>query len=50
MSLHFSAPVELARQAFDGLGRQRTITVGGRTTGFDYKPGQLPPDANVLAD
>ncbi|WP_411565073.1 RHS repeat-associated core domain-containing protein [Pseudomonas shirazensis] len=50
MSLHFSAPVELARQAFDGLGRQLTVTVGGRTTGFDYKPGQLPPEANVLAD
>ncbi|WP_411562640.1 RHS repeat-associated core domain-containing protein [Pseudomonas shirazensis] len=40
----------MATQTFDGLGRQRTITVGGRTTGFDYKPGQLPPEANVLAD
>ncbi|WP_411564339.1 RHS repeat-associated core domain-containing protein [Pseudomonas shirazensis] len=42
--------LQIGQQTFDGLGRQLTVTVGGRITGFDYKPGQLPPEANVLAD
>ncbi|TDF78889.1 hypothetical protein, partial [Pseudomonas sp. H9] len=37
-------------QTFDGLGRPLTITVGGRTTQFEYRPDQLPPCANILAD
>ncbi|MGE1082824.1 hypothetical protein ACQJ0O_11380, partial [Pseudomonas shirazensis] len=42
--------LQIGQQTFDGLGRQLTVTVGRRTTGFDYKPGQVPPEANVLAD
>nr|WP_314876558.1 RHS repeat-associated core domain-containing protein [uncultured Pseudomonas sp.] len=42
--------LQIGNQTFDGLGRQSTVTVGGRTTKFDYKPGQLPPAANVLPD
>ncbi|XAF99336.1 hypothetical protein GKC70_05565 [Pseudomonas sp. REB1044] len=40
----------VGRQAFDGLGRQITVEVGGRRTGFDYQPGRLPTCANQLAD
>ncbi|WP_144936580.1 RHS repeat-associated core domain-containing protein [Pseudomonas alabamensis] len=40
----------IGRQTFDGLGRQSSITVGGRTTGYHYVAGQLPPCANTLAD
>ena len=36
--------------AFDGLGRQRSVQVAGRTTHYHYRPGQLPPVANTLAD
>ncbi|MGV2834652.1 RHS repeat-associated core domain-containing protein [Pseudomonas shirazensis] len=42
--------LQIGQQTFDGLGRQLTVTVGRRTTGFDYKHGQVPPEANVLAD
>ena len=40
----------LGRQTFDGLGRQRSVQVAGRTTHYHYRPGQLPPVANTLAD
>lgn len=44
------APSLLGQQAFDGLGRQLTVVVGGRTTYYEYTTGQHPPSANVLAD
>ncbi|MDH0730036.1 hypothetical protein N5F23_22365 [Pseudomonas sichuanensis] len=40
----------LGRQTFDGLGRQRSVDVAGRTTLYHYRPGQLPPTANTMAD
>lgn len=40
----------LGRQRFDGLGRQLSVEVGGRTTRYEYQAGQLPPSANVLPD
>lgn len=40
----------LGRQTFDGLGRQRSVQVAGRITHHHYRPGQLPPAANTLAD
>lgn len=40
----------LGQQTFDGLGRQLSVTVGDRTTQFEYQKAQLPPSANVLAD
>ncbi|WP_460418244.1 RHS repeat domain-containing protein [Pseudomonas sp. microsymbiont 2] len=43
-------PILLGRQTFDGLGRQRSVQVAGRTTHYHYRPGQLPPTANTLAD
>ncbi|MDF0731053.1 hypothetical protein P0Y43_09990, partial [Pseudomonas entomophila] len=46
---HASAQV-LGNQTFDGLGRPLSVVVGGRTTGFEYLPGQLPPSANRLPD
>lgn len=42
--------ITLGRQTFDGLGRQRSVEVAGRTTHYHYRPGQLPPHANTLAD
>lgn len=45
-----SAAITLGRQTFDGLGRQRSVEVAGRTTRYHYRPGQLPPSANTLAD
>jgi len=38
------------QQTFDGLGRQLTVVVGGRTTRYEYVVEQLPPSANVLPD
>jgi len=38
------------QQTFDGLGRQLTVVVGGRTTLYEYVGGQMPPSANVLPD
>ncbi|NIF17050.1 RHS repeat-associated core domain-containing protein [Pantoea sp. Cy-639] len=43
-------PIEMGRQTFDGLGRQRSVCVTGRTTHYHYQPGQLPPTANTLPD
>ncbi|QXI39438.1 RHS repeat domain-containing protein [Pseudomonas xantholysinigenes] len=43
-------PLTLGRQTFDGLGRQLTVEVGGRTTHSHYRDGQLPPSGNTLAD
>ncbi|MGG5290652.1 RHS repeat-associated core domain-containing protein [Pseudomonas shirazensis] len=43
-------PHVLARQSFDGLGRQRTVEVGPRLTQHHYCPGQLPAQSNTLAD
>lgn len=40
----------LGQQTFDGLGRQLTVVVGGRTTHYEYVAEQLPPSANVLPD
>lgn len=40
----------LGQQTFDGLGRQLTVAVGGRTTHYEYTAAQIPPSANVLAD
>ncbi|WP_422403642.1 RHS repeat domain-containing protein [Pseudomonas sp. GZD-209] len=40
----------LGRQTFDGLGRQRSVQVAGRSTQYHYRAGQLPPSANTLAD
>lgn len=40
----------IGRQTFDGLGRQRTVEVAGRTTRYHYRANQLPPTANTLAD
>lgn len=40
----------LGRQTFDGLGRQRSVQVAGRSTHYHYRAGQLPPSANTLAD
>jgi len=45
-----NGPVIVGRQTFDGLGRQRTVQTGPRTTQFHYRPGQLPPAANTLTD
>ncbi|MDF9617539.1 RHS repeat-associated core domain-containing protein [Pseudomonas entomophila] len=42
--------IEMGRQTYDGLGRQRSVSVAGRTTRYHYQPGQLPPTANTLAD
>ncbi|MEN8639188.1 RHS repeat-associated core domain-containing protein [Pseudomonas sichuanensis] len=42
--------LEMGRQTFDGLGRQRSVSVAGRTTHYHYRPGQMPPTANTLAD
>ena len=41
---------EIGQQTFDGLGRQLSVTVGGRPTQYHYQPHQLPPSANTLAD
>ncbi|MFJ4388379.1 RHS repeat domain-containing protein [Pseudomonas soli] len=41
---------EVGRQNYDGLGRQRSVSVAGRTTRYHYQPGQLPPTANTLPD
>ncbi|WP_081673765.1 RHS repeat domain-containing protein [Pseudomonas cremoricolorata] len=40
----------LGRQTFDGLGRQLTVEAGGRVTAYHYRPAQLPPCANTLAN
>nr|WP_314488140.1 RHS repeat-associated core domain-containing protein [uncultured Pseudomonas sp.] len=40
----------LGRQTFDGLGRPCSVEVAGRLTRYTYLPGQLPPQANTLAD
>ncbi|WP_442112380.1 RHS repeat domain-containing protein [Pseudomonas sp. NUPR-001] len=40
----------LGAQTFDGLGRQLKVEAGGRSTRFNYTPGQLPPTATLLAD
>jgi RHS repeat-associated protein len=40
----------IGRQTFDGLGRHLTVNVGGHITNFHYRPGQVPPSANTLAD
>lgn len=45
-----ATPITLGRQVFDGLGRQRSVSVGGYTTHYRYQAGQLPPRSNVLAD
>ncbi len=45
-----TAPLVMGRQTFDGLGRQRTVESGGRTTRFHYRKDQLPPAANTLPD
>ncbi|MGB9089622.1 MAG: hypothetical protein WCC29_08535, partial [Pseudomonas farsensis] len=45
-----SMPFTLGRQTFDGLGRQRSVQVAGRTTQYHYRAGQLPPTANTLVD
>lgn len=42
--------LEMGRQTFDGLGRQRSVSVAGRTTHYHYRAGQMPPTANTLAD
>jgi len=44
------ATFTLGEQTFDGLGRQLTVVVGGRTTHYEYLAEQLPPSANVLPD
>jgi RHS repeat-associated protein len=49
-ALTLSAPITLGSQVFDGLGRQRSVTVGNHTTLYQYQSGQLPTSANVLAD
>lgn len=47
----FAQPAHLlGSQTFDGLGRQLSVDVGGRTTTFEYQPGQMPPSANTLPD
>lgn len=43
-------PLTLGKQTFDGLGRQLTVEVGGRTTQYQYIPGQVSPSANLLPD
>ncbi|MBV4530241.1 hypothetical protein HU719_002135 [Pseudomonas sp. SWRI107] len=40
----------IGSQTFDGLGRQRSVQVAGRTTQYHYRAGQVPPTANTLAD
>lgn len=40
----------VGQQTFDGLGRQLSITVGGRLTHSTYVAGQLAPSANILPD
>lgn len=45
-----AVPIEMGRQIFDGLGRQLSVSVTGRTTHYHYRPGQLPPVANTLPD
>ncbi|QXI39435.1 RHS repeat-associated core domain-containing protein [Pseudomonas xantholysinigenes] len=45
-----TASLVLGRQTFDGLGRQTSVEVAGRITHYHYRPGQLPPVANTLAD
>lgn len=45
-----NALLTLGQQTFDGLGRQLSVVVGGRTTQLEYKEAQLPPSANVLPD
>lgn len=45
-----AAAVSLGSQVFDGLGRQRAVTVAGQTTQYLYRPGLLPPAANILAN
>ncbi|MGG5290644.1 RHS repeat domain-containing protein [Pseudomonas shirazensis] len=42
--------IVIGQQTFDGLGRQRSVTVCGRRTGFTYVSGQLPVSANTLSD
>ena len=44
------SPTSVGQQTFDGLGRQLSVTVGGRPTQYHYQPHQLPPSANTLAD
>ena len=43
-------PTIIGRQTFDGLGRQLSVSVGGNTSRFHYRPGQLPPSSTTLAD
>lgn len=43
-------PLRVGHQTFDGLGRQLSVEVGGRTTRHHYRPGQMPPVATTLAD
>ncbi|MFH7479472.1 hypothetical protein RA274_29040, partial [Pseudomonas syringae pv. tagetis] len=45
-----TTPMVIGRQSLDGLGRQLTVESGGRVTRFHYQAGQLPADANTLAD
>lgn len=45
-----NTPMIAGRQTFDGLGRQLTVETGEYATLFHYKPGQLPPFANTLAN
>ncbi|SES82248.1 RHS repeat domain-containing protein [Pseudomonas graminis] len=40
----------IGRQTFDGLGRQLSVSVGGHTSRFQYRVGQLPPSSTRLAD
>ncbi|PMZ99414.1 MULTISPECIES: RHS repeat domain-containing protein [unclassified Pseudomonas] len=45
-----AAPLLLGQQTYDGLGRQTSVDVAGRTTVYHYRPGLLPPIANTLSD
>ena len=40
----------LGRQTFDGLGRQRSVEVAGRSTHYHYRSGQStgPPCATPM--
>ncbi|WP_192938621.1 RHS repeat domain-containing protein [Pseudomonas putida] len=40
----------IGTQNFDGLGRQLSVVIGGRTTLSHYSTKQLPPRANTFAD
>ncbi|WP_442112381.1 RHS repeat-associated core domain-containing protein [Pseudomonas sp. NUPR-001] len=52
MTCSTAAPTQysLGTQTFDGLGRRRSIDVGGRITRFTYTPGQPAPATTHLAD